>query len=523
MSKISASLKQEEELEGEQQLFAKLLAESEIKSVLQEGEVIEGEIVAITKGEVLVNFGGKAEGVIQGKDLAFCKDEESDIQMGASVLAVVLVPEDDEGRAVLSFRKARAERKWREMEKKFKEKAPVSVTVVQPNKGGLIVNAEGLQGFVPISQLGPDHYPSTIQKGPGFADAAIAYLTQFVGSSFEALIIEYERENNRLILSERLLLQQIKGVKPLEEFEFKVGDAVTGKVVAIKDFGVFVDLGITSGLVHISEMSWDRVNHPGDLVRIGDDLEVKVIGIEEGGRRVSLSMKQLLNNPWARVANKYSLGQTVQGTVTKIVDYGAFVQIEPGFDGLVHISELSSLHVKDPADILKEGKECDFKIILLDVDQQRLGLSYKQANIEQGIFDDNQEPLPEPPPGAETKSPASLEDSNQVVVSEEELKESNAPEVESVDTDVDSQEQAATAPDAIEETAEIDPEQVIQDLTAIEGVGPKVAEKLIDNGYRSIAQVAEASIAALSLIPGLRRASADKIKTAAENHLSSQG
>jgi len=280
---------------------------------------------------------------------------------------------------------------------------------------------------------------------------------------------------------------------------------------------------ITSGLVHISEMSWDRVNHPGDLVRIGDDLEVKVIGIEEGGRRVSLSMKQLLNNPWARVANKYSLGQTVQGTVTKIVDYGAFVQIEPGFDGLVHISELSSLHVKDPADILKEGKECDFKIILLDVDQQRLGLSYKQANIEQGIFDDNQEPLPEPPPGAETKSPASLEDSNQVVVSEEELKESNAPEVESVDTDVDSQEQAATAPDAIEETAEIDPEQVIQDLTAIEGVGPKVAEKLIDNGYRSIAQVAEASIAALSLIPGLRRASADKIKTAAENHLSSQG
>lgn len=495
------------------QLFEDLLALSKNRQMPTEGEVIDGIVVAINKGEALIDYGGKAEGIVQGRELVDGSLEDP-IQVGATILAVVMQPEDEEGRAVLSIRRARAERKWREMNDKFESKQPVRISVVQPNKGGLIVNAEGLQGFVPISQLGPLHYPSKIQKGPGFADAAIAYLTQFTGEEFDTQIIEYERETNRLILSERVLLQRTGGFEPLEELDFKVDNEVDGKVVAIKDFGVFVDLGTASGLVHISEMSWDRVNHPGDLVKMGQDVRVKVIGIDEGGRRVSLSMKRLSLNPWVKIAKKYELGQVVKGVVTKIVDYGAFVQLQTGFDGLVHISELSTQHVNDPADVLQEGQEGEFKIILLDHDNQRLGLSYRQvtdpdvprvkgheaeARKENAVDD-----------VADAASP--VEVSSPVEEAPTVAKKINKKVIEKV------VEVAAVVPAVVAEPV-VDREAAIAELSTLPSIGAEKAASLVSAGFPSIERLAKASVAEISLIPGFRMASAEKVVLAAAEML----
>lgn len=505
-----------------QKLFEDLMENISIKRVPHQGDVLEGTVVAVSKGEVLVEYGGKSEAVIQGRELIDLSDggaqEEEEITEGDRILAIVLSEEDAEGRAVLSIRRARAEKKWREMHQKFNDKEPVRLMVVQPNKGGLIVNAEGLQGFVPISQLGPAHYPSNIQKGPGFADAAIAYLTKFVGEEFEAQIIEFERDTNRLILSERVLLERTQGLKPIDELNFDVGDEMSGKVVAIKDFGVFVDLGTTSGLVHISEMSWDRINHPGDLVKIGDDVNIKVIGIEEGGRRVSLSMKQLSSNPWKTIADKYQIGDVIQGLVTKIVDYGAFVQLENGFDGLVHISELSPFHVKDPADILQEGQEDNFKIILLDRDGQRLGLSYRQANPE--LFVEG---------GKFFKS--APQSSKKAVYQNNLDKESNQDDKEDkkAESSQEQKKETALAADSVSTEKEPTPvevqiskEEALPILEQLDGVGPAMAEKLYQAGYETPQKINESTVAQLSLVPGVRMATAEKLQKAVQDYLDNQ-
>jgi len=522
MAKIQLILDENQKENPEDRIFAELLSASKRNQVLNEGDVIEGVVVEMNKGEALVDFGGKSEGVIQGKELVDASLED-EIKVGASVLAVVLTPEDEEGRAILSIRRARAERKWREMGEKFENKDSVTVTVVQPNKGGLIVNAEGLQGFVPISQLGPTYYPSSIQKGPGFADAAIAYLTQFIGVEFDTQIIEFERETNRLILSERVLLQRTKGFEPLEELNFKVGDEIEGKVVAIKDFGIFVDLGTASGLVHISEMSWDRVNHPGDLVKMGQDVKVRVIGIDEGGRRVSLSVKQLSLNPWLNIAQHFEMGQITKGIVTKIVDYGAFVQLEAGFDGLVHISELSHLHVKDPADVLQEGQEADFKIILLDRDNQRLGLSYRQAQpdmADKPVEGSDKQAAPETETAAEVESEARSQP--------EAVTASPAADKPAMTTKVKKSPELPTAPEeeapaaaTKQETAAplISREEAITELKQLDGVGAETAKALYEAELTTIEIIASAETAKLSLVPGVRRATAEKIKKSAEEYI----
>lgn len=498
---LAASLSPEEQTN----LLEALMSDVSVNRVPQVGDVLEGTVVSMGKGEVLVDYGGKSEAVIQGRELIDLSEDASEEEMkeGDTVLAIVLRQEDTEGRAVLSIRRARAEKKWREMHDKFENKEPVRLMVVQPNKGGLIVNAEGLQGFVPISQLGPQHYPSSIQKGPGFADAAIAYLTKFVGEEFEAQIIEFERETNRLILSERILLERTQGLDPTEELNFKVGDEMEGSVVAIKDFGIFVDLGTTSGLVHISEMSWDRINHPGDLMKIGDMAKVKVIGIEEGGRRVSLSIKQLSMNPWQAIADKYNIGDVVPGQVTKIVDYGAFIQLELGFDGLVHISELSPFHVKDPADILQEGQEDNFKIILLDKDAQRLGLSYRQANpqhfMEGGKFFKQAPQSSHRPDSEGEEEGAEMGEAAATIEPKEATSVVEASAVETTPV-----EEKSTAP-------KVDKDTAVAELEKLEGVGPAMAEKLYDAGYDGIQAVADATPAQLSLIPGVRMATAEKL------------
>ncbi len=515
VAKAGAGLKASE---ASYKVFADLLQQTKTTQTPDVGEVIEGVVVGMNKGEALVDFGGKAEGIVQGKELVDSSMDD-DISIGGKILAIVLIPEDEEGRAILSIRRARAERKWREMKDRFEDKSPVKVTIVQPNKGGLIVNAEGLQGFVPISQLGPTHYPSNIQKGPGFADAAIAYLTQFIGQGFDTQIIEYERGTNRLILSERVLLQRTKGFEPLEDLDFKVGDGVSGKVVAIKDFGVFVDLGKASGLVHISEMSWDRVNHPGDIVKVGQTVEVKVIGIDEGGRRVSLSMKQLSDNPWIKLSSKYQMGQVIKGIVTKIVDYGAFVQLEAGFDGLVHISELSPFHVKDPADVLQEGQEAKFKIILLDRDNQRLGLSYRQANPDLFPESEDKDEAKDKPVDAKAETPVEAKAAAPVAaVAAEPVVKAVEPVVAEVKAEEAPKPKAKAAIPEKAKPSDEDKQTAIKELMLLDGVGEVVAGKLFDAGYNSIVKVASSSVAELSLIPGIRMASADKIKKAAENH-----
>jgi small subunit ribosomal protein S1 len=366
--------------------------ESDIRS-FKHGDVVEGNVVRIDKDEILVDIGAKSEGVVSNREL-YGRNAETQptLAIGDTVLVYVLQPESPEGHAVLSLRRAGLERKWRSMQEQFEAGLIIEAPVIDHNKGGLIVDC-GIRGFVPISQI--VDFPRRPQNDqPRDAAQEIAEKLQpYVGRKLRLKILEVNRKANRLILSEKVALYEERREKRDELFSsLQVGQRVKGNVRSIAPFGVFIDLGGIDGLVHKSELSWNKVNNPEAGYKVGDEVEAEVIDINHERGRISLSIRRLQPDPWHSTVADFKVGDVIDGTVTKLVNFGAFVRVRDGLEGLIHISELSHQRVAHPGDVVHEGQQLRLKIISLDSERHRLGLSLKQAEEPPA------RPAPEPAP-----------------------------------------------------------------------------------------------------------------------------
>src|ERR671915_732051 len=306
--------------------------------IINEGEVVSGKVVRIDKDEVLIDIGYKSEGVIPSHELSIRRsvDPADEVELGEEVDALVLTKEDAEGRLILSKKRARFEMAWRRIERAAESGEPVEGTVIEVVKGGLILDL-GVRGFLPASLV-------DIRR--------VHDLDEFMGKKLRAKVIELNRSRNNVVLSRRAVLEdERKEVRQQILGRLQPGMVVEGKISNIVDFGAFVDLEGIDGLIHISELSWSHVNHPSEVLSIGDTVRVKVLDIDRERQRISLGLKQTQEDPWQRVLSEYNEGDVVEGKVTKIVAFGAFVQILPGVEGLVHISELAQHHVESPAEV----------------------------------------------------------------------------------------------------------------------------------------------------------------------------
>ncbi len=400
-----------------------------------EGDVVSGKVVRIDQDEVLVDIGYKSEGVIPSNELSIRKsvDPSEEVELGEEVDALVLTKEDQEGRLILSKKRARFEKAWRRIEKAADSGEPVEGTVIEVVKGGLILDL-GVRGFLPASLV-------DIRR--------VQNLDEFMGQKLECKVIELNRSRNNVVLSRRAVLEEErKEVREQILGKLEPGQVVEGKISNIVDFGAFVDLEGIDGLIHISELSWSHVNHPSEVVSIGDTVTVKVLDIDKDRQRISLGLKQTQEDPWQKVLNEYKEGDVVDGKVTKIVAFGAFVQILPGVEGLVHISELAQHHVESPAEVVRPGDELQVKILEVDDSRRRLSLSVKRVEGQE---------LP------------TREVSDDVVIEDAEPPEDLAPEA---DADAAPEAEAApetdAAPEAEAPEAEVAPEAPPEEAPAEE-------------------------------------------------------
>jgi small subunit ribosomal protein S1 len=331
-----------------------------------EGDVVNGKVVRIDKDEVLVDIGYKSEGVIPSNELSIRKsvDPSDEVELGEEVDALVLTKEDAEGRLVLSKKRARFEKAWRRIETAAESGEPVEGSVIEVVKGGLILDL-GVRGFLPASLV-------DIRR--------VHNLDEFMGQTLECKVIELNRSRNNVVLSRRAVLEEErKEVREQILDRLQPGQVVEGKISNIVDFGAFVDLDGIDGLIHISELSWSHVNHPSEVVAIGDTVRIKVLDIDRDRQRISLGLKQTQEDPWQRVVSTHRPGDVLEGTVTKVVAFGAFVEILPGVEGLVHISELADHHVESPSEVVEPGAKLNVKILEIDEERRRLSLSIKRV------------------------------------------------------------------------------------------------------------------------------------------------
>lgn len=346
------------------------------------GQIIKGNIISFTKGEIIVDVGGRAEGIVSGKEMKLT-GEKLDYKEGDEILVYVLKGENSLGQIELSVRRTGTARKWFELNGALESDLPIKVEVIEANTGGVIVNiGGGLRGFVPTSQLDNSRiYPLGGYSNKRDADKELqSKLAELIGKELEVKVIEIDREKNRVIFSEKKVTAKDDLEKRAETLKHvKVGDKLEGTITGIAPFGLFVNAQGLEGLVHLSEISWDKVTNPADFFKVGDTVKVEIIGIEDGGKRVAYSIKRLMSDPWDAIVQKYKVNQRVMGEITKIVDYGAFVRIEEGLNGLIHISELSDRLVKDPGKIVEVGNKYELEIISISKDDRHLGLSLKRV------------------------------------------------------------------------------------------------------------------------------------------------
>ena len=331
-----------------------------------EGDVVSGKVVRIDQDEVLVDIGYKSEGVIPMNELSIRKsvDPHDEVELGEEVDALVLTKEDQDGRLVLSKKRARFEKAWRKIEAAAESGEPVEGTVIEVVKGGLIIDL-GVRGFLPASLV-------DIRR--------VQNLDEFLGTKIECKVIELNRSRNNVVLSRRAVLEEErKEVRQQILDRLQPGMVVEGAISNIVDFGAFVDLDGIDGLIHISELSWSHVNHPSEILSIGDVVPVKVLDIDRDRQRISLGLKQTQEDPWQRVIDTYRIGDELEGKVTKVVTFGAFVEIMDGVEGLVHISELAHHHVENPREIVEPGQDVRVKILEIDSERRRLSLSVKRV------------------------------------------------------------------------------------------------------------------------------------------------
>lgn len=371
---LEAATAAEEQPARPMSLMEQLLNDpSSTLKTLHYGEVIEGTVMHKDREEILVDIGAKSEGVVPNKELQTLTNEELiEIKIGDQILVFVVQPENQEGHAVLSIDKAKMEKSWRRLQKQFEAGEIIEAEVTGYNKGGLLVNLEGVRGFVPASQV------TGLTAGTDAAKQS--EMTRLVNNKMPLKIIEINRHRNRLILSERQAAQEQRDAqKDRLMSELEQGQVRDGVVTSICDFGAFVDIGGADGLVHLSELSWSRINHPGELLKVGEKVKVYVLSVDENEKKVALSIKRTQPEPWSQVMAKYQPGQLVEGTITQLANFGAFARIADGIEGLIHVSELAEGRVQHPRSVVKEGDTVTLRIIRIDPQRKRMGLSLKRA------------------------------------------------------------------------------------------------------------------------------------------------
>ncbi|HEY4347119.1 MAG TPA: 30S ribosomal protein S1, partial [Gaiellaceae bacterium] len=436
-----------------------------------EGDVVKGKVVRIDKDEVLVDIGYKSEGVIPNHELSIRKsvDPSEEVELGEEVDALVLTKEDQDGRLILSKKRARFERAWRKIEAAAESGEPVIGAVIEVVKGGLIIDL-GVRGFLPASLV-------DIRR--------VQDLDEFLGQELRSKVIELNRSRNNVVLSRRAVLEEERKEQRTQILDrLQPGNVVEGQISNIVDFGAFVDLDGMDGLIHISELSWSHVNHPSEILEIGQTVQVKVLDIDRDRQRISLGLKQTQNDPWQQVLESYGENDVVEGRVTKVVTFGAFVEILPGVEGLVHISELAQHHVENPREVVSQGQAVNVKIIEIDGERRRLSLSLKRVEPDEPV-------QPRADGGESVHLHPNLDLSG--IVEDDEVPEAYAELSEAAPTAETAVAEDAVAEDAVAEDA-VAEDAVAEDTVAEDAVSEDaVAEEASEDDDAPEAEAAEAA------------------------------
>jgi small subunit ribosomal protein S1 len=342
-----------------------LLAQSEVKH-LKAGDMVEGVITSVKKHEVWVDMGANGVGVILRREVG-----SNALAEGETVNASVVDPELDEGYALLSMKRAVKDRGWGELQRVFDDQEIVEVMAYDANRGGLLIELEGIRGFLPVSQLSAEHYPRVSDSDK---DEILTKINSLVGKSLRVRILDVSRKDNKLIFSEK---EAVRDDMASRLAELKVGDVVEGVVTGVIDFGAFINVDGIEGLVHISEISWERVEDPRKYIKVGEKIKAKIIAIDKD--RLSLSIKQMSDDPWLSEVREFKKGDTVEGKITRITPFGAFVQLSPAVEALVHVSEMSDDESVDPEAIFKLNEKKKFKVLDIDTDNRKIALSLKDV------------------------------------------------------------------------------------------------------------------------------------------------
>jgi small subunit ribosomal protein S1 len=434
---------------------------------INEGEVVHGTVVRVDKDEVLVDIGYKSEGVIPVAELSIRRsvNPADEVSVGEEIDALVLTKEDAEGRLILSKKRARFELAWKKIEAAAESGEPVIGRVIEVVKGGLILDL-GVRGFLPASLV-------DIRR--------VQDLDEFMATELRCKVIELNRSRNNVVLSRRAVLEDERKDQRQQILDrLNPGDVVEGTISNIVDFGAFVDLNGMDGLIHISELSWSHVNHPSEVLEIGQEVKVKVLDIDRDRQRISLGLKQTQSDPWQQVLESYSENDVVEGRVTKVVTFGAFVEILPGVEGLVHISELAQHHVENPREVVSQGDAVNVLILEVDAERRRLSLSLKR--VDEGV-----EPLPRADGGESVHLTPNLNLSEDVFPAATDIDGSDATdEAEPTPTDTEGEEEVAPAAvaevavdDVVEEEIAVAPEA--EAVEAAEEAPEAVAEPELED------------------------------------------
>lgn len=343
-----------------------LLAASDIKN-LESGEVVEGVVSSVKKHEVWIDLGAKGVGVVMRREIGHGQT----LELGQKVTVSVIDPELDEGYALLSMKRAAKDRGWDELKRIFEAQEIIEVMPYDANRGGLLVELEGIRGFLPVSQLAAGHYP---RVSGADKDEILQKLNALVNKPIRVRVLDVSRKDNKLIFSEK---EAVKDDMQARFAQLKVGDVVEGVITGVIDFGAFVNVDGIEGLIHISEISWERVEDPRKYVKVGDTVKAKIIAIDKD--RLSLSLKQMSEDPWLQEVKAFSKGDIVEGKITRITPFGAFVQLSPSVEALVHVSEMSDDETVDPQQIFQLNEKKQFKVLDIDTENRKIALSLKSA------------------------------------------------------------------------------------------------------------------------------------------------
>jgi small subunit ribosomal protein S1 len=367
--------------------FAQAATEENLMEVLPEeafyfphlhaGDVVDGKLVKVSPNEILVDIGYKSEAIVDPRELEHLdRAFLASLAVGDPVSAYIVQAEDKDGNVVVSLQRAQQEQDWRQAEDLYKSQEVFDGVVTGYNRGGVIVKVGRVRGFVPASQLSARWQAQ--QDADGDPEERWAKL---VGQKMSLKVIELDRERNRLILSEREAAKDLRqGQKDRLLSELKKGDILKGTITSLAAFGAFVDLGGADGLIHLSEISWQRIEHPAEVLHVGQEVQVYVLDVDEAKKRIALSLRRLTPEPWSVVDRTYAVGQIVTARITKLTNFGAFARIDDAVEGLIHISELSDYRISHPKDIVHEGDEVQVRIIRIDPERRRIGLSLRQAS-----------------------------------------------------------------------------------------------------------------------------------------------